>query len=108
MKYRVYIGEPGGFEDPFHQHVDIYVTVEGGYAAGRSLLNAKGTAFPVEEGVVPDGPTLRLPAEALPALFAAVESMKGYPMNAVTEASVLREWLAVEMARVSKVLERHG
>jgi hypothetical protein len=40
------------------------------------------------------------------AFVEAVDAYKGQPSHAKTEASVLREWLEVERARVDKVLSQ--
>jgi hypothetical protein len=62
---------------------------------------------------VPEGQThteseigMRLPAEAIEAIAVAIEEFQGHASHADTEARVLREWLAVETARVDEALGR--
>ena len=104
--YKVYITEQGFPQDPFMPTVDIFVVERDFPGAPSRILGADGVLRPLEGDVAPSEPTLRLPAGALEALMAAVDRMKGAPSHARTESAVLREWLAVERARVDEALKR--
>jgi hypothetical protein len=61
--------------------------------------------------VLPEGESsedigILIPAGAIEALAVAVAEYQGHTSHADTEARVLREWLAVERARVEKALDR--
>ena len=47
-----------------------------------------------------------LPAEAVEAIAKGIEQFQGHASHADTEARVLREWLAVEKARVDAALAK--
>jgi hypothetical protein len=100
-EYRVFIQDPG-LSDPLAMSVGIYVWRE----HDRRLLNPDGTWLPVEEGTHPGPPSFTLPRDVMEAFVEAVDAYKGQPSHAKTEASVLREWLEVERARVDKVLSQ--
>ena len=59
----------------------------------------------VPEGdLIPDDAGIVLPAEAVEAIVQAFAEYQGHASHAETEARVLREWLAVERARVDRSL----
>ncbi len=60
----------------------------------------------IPEGTVTEEPPgVLLPLSAVDAIREAIEEFDGNKSHGATEAKVLREWLAVEQARVDKALE---
>lgn len=57
-----------------------------------------------EDGTAPTEVGLTLPAGSIEAIATAVQEFQGHTSHADTEAKVLREWLAVERARVDNAL----
>ena len=88
-----------GAQDPLIQGLVIVVI---DYDAG-TYLAGDGSWQSLKEGTVPAG--FVLPHEAAGPLADALAAYQGKAGNAATEASVLREWLAVEMKRVNDTLE---
>jgi hypothetical protein len=67
-------------------------------------LRRDGSWEEAVEGAMMDDSGLVLPAECVEPLAVAIQEFQGHTSHADTEAKVLREWLAVEQARVNKVL----
>lgn len=73
----------------------------------RAFLMGDGTWVSVAEDVAaPADMGLILPAGSIEAIALAVAEYQGHTSHADTEARVLREWLAVERARVDGALSR--
>lgn len=93
------------FGDPLAQSVTLLLArrVPGGgeYVGKDNLLHS------IPEGSDIDRDSaIRLPADAIPAIAAAIERWQGKSTNAQAENAVLREWLTVERGRVDKALDR--
>jgi hypothetical protein len=74
------------------------------------FLMPDGTWTAVVEGATVAGetgkePGIVLPVQALDAIGKAIREYSGDMSHSETEAKVLREWLAVEMARVDRLTE---
>ena len=112
MNYRAVLVTPGNHLDPLSRDATLYVTrglVPGSNSTDILRHSDKGWYWrPIREGeVLQDGDAgFSFPAEALEAIEQAFERSKGAPSHARTEAAVLREWLAVERARVDEALKR--
>jgi len=63
-----------------------------------------GTWQVVTEGSYIDGEGIVIPRDSIESIVQAIEEWQGHTSHAETEARVLREWLAVERARVDRVL----
>lgn len=73
----------------------------------QDVLMEDGLWQTVPAGATADGPVgVILPVESVDAVARAIESWRGASSHAATEAAVLREWLAVEQARVDHALGR--
>lgn len=74
---------------------------------GAEVLQSDGTWVSISEGsALPDDVGIVLPDEAVEAIAQAISEYQGYAGHAETETRVLREWLAVERARVDRSLEQ--
>jgi hypothetical protein len=72
-------------------------------------LQSDGTWVAVgEAGLLPEASGLVLPAAAIEAIALAIAEHQGHTSHADTEARVLREWLAAEVARTNKALDKVG
>jgi hypothetical protein len=70
-----------------------------------NYLAKDGTWKHIDEGAVfPDDDMFVLPRDSIETLAQACDIFLGHTSHADTEARVLREWLAVEQARVNRVL----
>ena len=69
-------------------------------------LMPDGSWRTVEEGSSSENEGIELPASSVEAIAVALQEFQGHTSHADTEARVLREWLAVEMARVDAALRR--
>lgn len=105
VETRVYLVAPGNHGDPLAAQFEVAIK-RGDYSKQEYWDFRAGQWAPLEEGYVafPGVHTLVLPAEAYPALVKTVEGLKDFPLDGKTEARVLREWLALETARVDRSL----
>ena len=69
-----------------------------------AYLMEDGTWTDQEDGTALDRTGLILPAGSIEAIARAIQEFQGHASHADTEARILREWLAVEKARVDAVL----
>lgn len=72
----------------------------------NAYLLADGTWVAAPEGAAVPEMGVILPRASVEAIAIAVAEWQGHTSHADTEARVLREWLAVEQARVERVLAR--
>jgi hypothetical protein len=71
-----------------------------------AFLMPDGTWHTAGEGETAGQHGLLLPTGSIEAIAEAIQEWQGHTSHADTEARVLREWLAVERARVDRSLER--
>lgn len=72
----------------------------------RAYLMQDGSWQQVPEGKSIEGAGIELPRGSIEAIAIAIQEWQGHTSHADTEARVLREWLAVERARVERALDR--
>jgi hypothetical protein len=70
----------------------------------NAYLMPDGSWQTVAEGELIQDMGVLLPAGSIEAIAVAIAEYQGHTSHADTEARVLREWLAVERARVDKAL----
>lgn len=73
---------------------------------GDSYLMRDGTWRIMEQDSSSEDGGILLPRGSIEAIAVAVQNWQGHASHADTEAKVLREWLAVEQARVERALGR--
>ena len=94
-----------GFLDPLGHTVLLAVQRRNGSRV--EYLRSDGNWQSIADGTLRDDDYgLRIPAEAIEAIAVAIQEFQGHTSHADTEASVLREWLTVERARVDAVLAK--
>jgi hypothetical protein len=92
-----------GETDVLRRYARLFVAQE--RADGRmDMLMEDGTFTLVEADVHVDRAGIQLAYPALTAIFDALGEWKGLQSHQATETKVLREWLAVERARVDTLI----
>jgi hypothetical protein len=73
---------------------------------GGAFLLRDGTWYTGKEGEAVTDMGILLPRHVIEPIAVAIAEWQGHTSHADTEARVLREWLAVEQARVDRALLR--
>ena len=99
--WQAFIAEDG--ESWLGGHVRLYLSERRADRIGYVTDTVLTLRTVGEDEIVPKSGIL-LPKAVIPALLEGIERWQGRTNHAATEAAVLREWLAVERARVDRAL----